>query len=58
MTNKIRKFVFDYIRKYFWKDYDPNEDFTCGVCGKQMLNRYLCCSNKCTNKYLNSKVDK
>ncbi len=49
--NKIRRFIFNWIRKTFWKDYDPNEDFNCGYCGKEMLRRYLFCSTKCTDLF-------
>ena len=45
--NKIRKLLFDFVRKTFWKDYDPNEEFSCGGCGKEMYKRYLYCSQSC-----------
>ena len=49
--NKLRKFIFNLIRKYTWSDYDANERFGCMQCGKQMLNRYLFCSTKCTDEF-------
>ena len=48
--NRLRKMVFGFIRKYFWSDYNPNEDFGCMYCGKQMLRRYLYCSQRCQDK--------
>lgn len=43
----IREFVFNLIRRLTWKDYDANEEFCCGNCGKPMYKRYLYCSNEC-----------
>ena len=51
MINNIRKTIFDFIRKNFWSDYDPNEDFNCGYCGKEMLRRFLFCSKECSDKF-------
>ena len=51
MINKIRLVVFNFIRKHFWDDYDPNEEFSCGYCDKEMYRRYLFCSQKCTDLF-------
>ena len=48
---KIKKFVFNVIRYFFWSDYDPNEDFSCGFCGKAVYHRYLFCSRECQEKF-------
>ena len=45
--NKIKKWGFDLIRKNFWGDYDVNEEFSCGYCGKEMYHRYIFCSQTC-----------
>lgn len=47
--NKVKRFIFNLIRKYFWKDYDPNEEFNCGWCGREMYHRYLYCSQVCSD---------
>jgi hypothetical protein len=47
--NFIRRTIFNFIRRIFWSDYDRNEDFSCGYCGKEMLRRFLYCSQKCTD---------
>jgi len=48
--NKIRKMFFGFLRKLFWADYDPNEEFSCGYCGKEMYGRYIFCSQLCEDK--------
>lgn len=48
--NKLRRIFFNLLRSLFWIDYNPNEDFTCMNCGKEMYHRYLCCSPKCTEE--------
>lgn len=45
--NKIKGFIFNLIRKLFWSDYDPNEEFVCGYCGKEMYHRFIFCSQAC-----------
>jgi len=50
MMNRVRKMVFSFLRKSFWADYDPNETFSCGYCGKEMYKRYLFCSQACEDK--------
>ena len=50
MINGVRKLIFNIIRRLCWSDYNANEDFGCMQCGKQILNRYLYCSNKCAHK--------
>ena len=49
--NKLKAYVFDLVRRLFWDDYDPNEDFNCCYCGKPVFHRYLFCSIKCTDKF-------
>jgi hypothetical protein len=38
---------YGWVRRTFWKDFDPNEDFTCTQCGKPVYRRILFCSDKC-----------
>jgi len=49
--NRIRFFVFNLIRRIFWKSYNPNEDFTCCCCQKELYHRYLFCSSACSDKF-------
>lgn len=49
--NKIRKYVFDFMRWFWWDDYDPDEEFSCGHCGKQVLRRILFCSEHCSKEF-------
>ena len=45
---KTLKYKFyDFIRWLFWSDYDKNEDFICGYCGKPVFRRYIYCSKWC-----------
>jgi hypothetical protein len=30
---------------------DPNEDFVCGKCGKEVWGRYLFCSTECSDEF-------
>jgi len=53
--NKIKKIIFNLIRRFFWNDYDPNEEFSCGCCGKEMFYRHLFCSQKRQDDFENGK---
>lgn len=53
MKNNVRRYIFNAARRLFWKNYDPNEDFTCVNCGKEMFGRTLFCSEKCGNEFFN-----
>ena len=44
---RLMDFFFDLIRREFWKDYDPNEEFYCCHCCKPVFKRYIFCSDKC-----------
>lgn len=35
------------IRPLFVRNIDPNEDYSCGTCGKPLLRRYIFCSKAC-----------
>lgn len=43
---KIKSTLYSWIRPFFVKDIDINEDFTCLICGGPVLRRYLLCSSK------------
>ena len=47
-TWKLKSYIYDKVRKTFWKDYDSNEDFVCGTCCKPVFRRYLFCSTECS----------
>ncbi len=49
--NRLKRKFYNFIRKMFWKSYDPNEDFSCGNCGKEMLRRFLYCSVECSEEF-------
>ena len=47
----MKQFIYNLIRKLFWKSYDPNEDFVCMNCGKPVFRRYLFCCAKCHDEF-------
>lgn len=42
---------YDLIRPLFVRDWDRNEDFVCGHCGRPVLRRYLFCSIECADRF-------
>lgn len=48
-NDKLMKAIFDLLRPLFVKDWDRNEDYICGHCGRPVLKRYLFCSRECSS---------
>lgn len=46
----IKAIFFKIIRPLFVRNVDSNEDFTCCLCGKPVLRRFLFCSKKCSGE--------
>lgn len=44
---KVLAKLYSIIRPLFVINIDPNEDFSCGWCGKPVLRRIVFCSSKC-----------
>lgn len=50
MRNPLLKRFYDLIRPLFVRNWDRNEDFVCGHCGRPVLRRYLYCSSECSER--------
>jgi len=50
LLSDINRYIGERIRSKIVHDLDPNEDFNCGFCGKELFTRILYCSKECTDK--------
>lgn len=48
---RLQAWFYWLIRPIFVTDIDPNEDFSCGLCGNPVLRRVLFCSSRCCNEF-------
>jgi len=47
----VKRFVYALLRPLLIRDVDPNEDYSCTMCGEPVLTRRLVCSRrKCGEK--------
>ena len=44
-------FIYDMVRKIYWGDYGPNEDFFCMQCNKPVFRRILFCCLECEKSF-------
>lgn len=51
IKNKILSFLYLFIRPFFVKDIDSNEDFICGNCSKPVMCRVIFCSKECEEDF-------